>query len=221
VTEAGAWEAGAEEWLALVRDPEHRHGEAHDAAIHELLPEPGGVALDVACGEGRFTRALSALGFEATGLDRSEKLIAAARAADPEGRYVVAEASALPVEDASARLILCVNALMHIVELDDTLREFARVLAPGGVLVVAIVHPVAEAGEFDEERDALVVSRYFADEEHALPLGHGHVFHQHRTIEQYVRAFLRAGFALDDLREVPGRTGSTPLYLDLRLTRSP
>jgi SAM-dependent methyltransferase len=114
-----------------------------------------------------------------------------------------------------------VNALMHIVELDDTLREFARVLAPGGVLVVAIVHPVAEAGEFDEERDALVVSRYFADEEHALPLGHGHVFHQHRTIEQYVRAFLRAGFALDDLREVPGRTGSTPLYLDLRLTRSP
>jgi len=219
MTEAGAWEAGAEKWLELVRDPEHRHGEAHDAVIHELLPEPGGVALDVACGEGRFTRALTALGFEAVGLDRSEKLIAAARGADPEGRYIVAEATSLPLEDASARVVLCVNALMHIVELDDALREFARVLAPGGVLVVGLVHPVAEAGEFDEERDAMIVSRYFEAEPHAIPLGHHHVFHQHRTIEQYVRACLAAGFVLDDLREVPGRTGSTPKYLDLRLTR--
>jgi ubiquinone/menaquinone biosynthesis C-methylase UbiE len=218
MTEAGAWEAGAEEWLELVRDPSHRHDE-HDAVIRELLPEPGGVALDVACGEGRFTRALAALGFEATGLDRSEKLIAAARVADPEGRYVVAEANALPIEGESARLVLCVNALMHIVELDDALREFARVLVPGGVLVAGLVHPVAEAGEFDEERDALVVSRYFDAVPHRIPLGHHHVEHQHRTIEQYIRACLTAGFELDDLREVAGRTGSTPKYLDLRLTR--
>lgn len=220
MSEAGAWEAGAEEWLSLVRDPSHRHGEQHDAVIHELLPEPGGVALDVACGEGRFTRALAALGFDATGLDRSPKLVAAAQQADPEGSYVVAEAHALPVGDSSAQLVLCVNALMHIVELDETLREFARVLAPGGVLVAALVHPVAEAGEFDEERDAMIVSRYFEAEPHAIPLGHHHVFHHHRTIEQYVRACLAAGFTLDDLREVPGRTGSTPKYLDLRLSRS-
>lgn len=218
MTEAGAWEAGAEEWLELVRDAPHRH-EEHDSVIRELLPDPGGVALDVACGEGRFTRALSALGFEAVGLDRSEKLIAAASEADPEGRYVVAEATSLPVEDASARLVLCVNALMHIVELDEALREFVRVLAPGGVLVAGLVHPVAEAGEFDEERDALVVSRYFEAVPHAIPLGHHHVEHQHRTIEHYVRACLAAGFVLDDLREVPGRTGSTPKYLDLRCSR--
>jgi hypothetical protein len=33
-----------------------------------------------------------------------------------------------------------------------------------------------------------------------------------------VRAVLGAGFVLDDLREVPGPTGSTPRYLDLRGT---
>ena len=217
--EAGAWEAGAEKWLELVRDPPHRH-EEHDSVIRALLPEPGGVALDVACGEGRFTRELAARGFDAVGVDRSEKLIAAAREADPDGRYVVAEATSLPFEDASARLVLCVNALMHVVELDTALREFARVLSPGGVLVAALVHPVAEAGEFDEERDALVVSRYFDAVPHRVPLGHHHVEHQHRTIEHYVRACLAAGFVLDDLREVPGRTGSTPRYLDLRFTRS-
>jgi len=219
MNEEGAWEAGAEEWVALVRGSSHGHGAEHDAVIRELLPPPGGVALDVACGEGRFTRALSALGFEATGVDRSEKLVAAAQDADPEGRYLVATADALPFEDGSARLVLCVNALMHVVELDAALREFARVLEPGGVLVAGLVHPVAEAGTFDEERDALVVSRYFEAEPHRLPLGHGHVEHQHRTIAHYVRACLAAGFVLDDLREVPGRTGSTPQYLDLRLTR--
>lgn len=220
MTEAGAWEAGAEAWLELVRDQSHAHGAAHDAVIRELLP-PACVAVDVGCGEGRFTRALGALGFEATGVDRSEKLLAAARDADPDGRYEVAEAHALPVADASAGLVLCVNVLMHVVELDETLREFARVLAAGGVLVAGLVHPVAEAGEFDEERDALIVSHYFDAVPHAIPLGHHHVEHQHRTIEHYVRACLAAGFALDDLREVPGRTGSTPKYLDLRLTRAP
>lgn len=220
MTEAGAWEAGAEEWLALVRDPPHHHAENHDAVIRELLPAPAGLTLDVGCGEGRLTRALAAAGFDAFGIDRSEKLVAAARDADPGGRYAVAEARSLPVENGAAQLVLCVNVLMHVVELDETLREFARVLAPGGVFVAGLVHPAAEAGEFDEERDALIVTHYFEAEQHALPLGHHHVFHQHRTIEQYVRACLAAGFALDDLREVPGRTGSTPLYLDLRFTRS-
>lgn len=217
--EEQAWEAGAEAWVDLVRDPPHRH-EEHDSVIRELLPAPGGLALDVACGEGRFTRELAARGFDAVGLDRSEKLIAAAREADPGGSYVVAEADALPFDEGSARLVLCVNALMHVVALDDALREFARVLASGGVFVAGLVHPVMEAGEFDEERDALVVSRYFDAVPHEIPLGHHHVEHQHRTIEHYVRACLAVGFVLNDLREVPGRTGSTPRYLDLRFTRS-
>jgi hypothetical protein len=80
------------------------------------------------------------------------------------------------------------------------------------------MHPVAEAGMWDEERGELRLSGYFQAEEHAIPLGEHHVFHQHRTIEQYVRAFLAFGFALDDLREIPGRTGAIPRYLDLRLT---
>jgi ubiquinone/menaquinone biosynthesis C-methylase UbiE len=215
--EARAWEEGAEEWIELVRDPPHRH-EEHDEVIRELLPAAGGVAVDVACGEGRFTRELRTRGFDAIGVDRSEKLVAAAREADPEGRYVVAEAGSLPLDDGSARVVLCVNALMHVVDLDAAIREFARVLGSGGVFVAGLVHPVAEAGEFDEERDALVVSRYFEAVPHRIPLGHHHVEHQHRTIEQYVRSCLAAGFRLDDLREVPGRTGSTPRYLDLRFT---
>lgn len=213
--ERGAWEANAETWLALVR--EGTHGEGHDEAIRELLPPPGGAALDVGSGEGRWTRYLAASGWQATGVDRSEALVAAARAEG--GEYAIGEATALPAEDASLDLVLCVNVLMHVVDLAAAVSEFARVLRPGGVAVIGLVHPVAESGTYDEEHDELRVAHYFEAEEHAIPLGHGHVAHQHRTIEQYVRAFLAAGFALDDLREVPGRTGSTPKYLDLKLSR--
>lgn len=219
--EPAAWESGADEWVAMMREGGHgSHAPAHDAVIHELLPPPSGATLDVGCGEGRFTRALAALGYDVTGVDRSEKLVAAAQAEDPGGRYLVGEIESLPFADATGALVLCVNMLMHVERLEAALAELARVLGPGGALVVGLAHPMAEAGEHDEERDGLFVSRYFENEPHPIPLGHGHVAHQHRTIEQYVRAFLAAGFVLDDLREVPGRSASTPRYLDLRFTRS-
>lgn len=217
--EASAWNAGADAWVELVRDPSHAHHGRHDEVIRELLPAPAGPVLDVGCGEGRWTRALRAAGYDATGVDPSEALLEAARTADPEGRYLLGDAESLPVADGTVSLIVCVNVLMHVVGLETAVGEFARVLAPGGVVVLGLVHPVMEAGVYDEESDELRVSRYFEAEPHAIPLGHHHVAHQHRTIEQYVRSFLAAGFALDDLREVPGASGSTPRYLDLRLSK--
>ena len=218
MTEREAWELGVGEWIELVRSSDHPH--EHDTVIRELLPPPAGLGLDVGCGEGRWTRELASLGHDVVGVDRSNTLVAAARDADRDGRYEVAAADDLPFAGGEAALVLCVNVLMHVVDLEQALREFARVLQPGGVLVVGLAHPVMEAGTFDEESGELRIKSYFALEEHVLPLGEHHVAHQHRTIEGYVRALLASGFVLDDLREVPGRTGGTPKYLDLRLTRS-
>jgi SAM-dependent methyltransferase len=111
--EAGAWEAGAAAWVALVRD--NARGAAHDASIRDLLPPSGGAALDIGCGEGRWVRYLAATGWHARGVDRSEALVAEARAAHPDGEYVVAEATALPADDASVDLVLCVNDHMACV----------------------------------------------------------------------------------------------------------
>lgn len=218
MTEREAWEAGVGDWIGLVRSSEHGH--TNDDVIRDLLPAPFGLAVDVGCGEGRWTRALGELGYDAVGVDRSNTLVAAAREADPEGRYEVAEAEHLPFGDGEAALVMCINVLMHIVDLEQVLREFARILRAGGVLVVALAHPVREAGTFDEKSGELRVRSYFTAEEHVVPLGHHHVAHQHRTIEGYLRPLLANGFALDDLREVPDRTGGTPKYLDLRLLRN-
>lgn len=216
--EREAWESGVGDWIGLVRSSTHPH--EHDAVLRDLLPPAAGLAIDVGCGEGRWTRELAELGYDVVGVDRSKALVEAACDADPAGRYEVAPAEELPFRDGEASFVLCVNVLMHIVDLDRVLREFARVLAPGGALVVGLAHPMLEAGTFDEESGELRISSYFAEEEHVLPLGEHHVAHQHRTIEAYVRSFLAAGFALDDLREVAGRGGVTPKYLDLRFTRA-
>jgi SAM-dependent methyltransferase len=216
VDEQAAWNEGASAWVERVREG---LSHPHDASIRDLLPPPAGLTLDVGCGEGRLTRDLRALGYDVVGFDRSEALVEEARRADPDGRYDIAEIEALPVGDGEAQLLLCVNVLPHVVELEPAVRELARVLGGGATAVVGLLHPVAVAGTYDDDADELRLSGYFDQEAHGVPLGDHHVFHQHRTIEQYVRAFLAAGFVLADLREVPGRTGQAPLYLDLRLTR--
>jgi ubiquinone/menaquinone biosynthesis C-methylase UbiE len=214
--EAGAWNAGAAAWAERVRSHDWS---AHDEAIRELIPPPQGVTLDVGCGEGRWTRALRAAGYDVSGFDRSDALIELARGADPHGRYHVAPVEALPVGDAEAQFVLCVNLLPHVDDLRGAVGELARVLPPGGVLVAGHRHPVAEAGSTDAETGELRLRSYFAHEPHAVALGAAHVFHQHRTIEDYLRTFISHGFQLDDIREVPDATGSTPAYLDLRLIR--
>jgi SAM-dependent methyltransferase len=150
--EAGAWNAGAAAWAERVRSHDWS---AHDEAIRELIPPPQGVTLDVGCGEGRWTRALRAAGYDVSGFDRSDALIELARGADPHGRYHVAPVEALPVGDAEAQFVLCVNLLPHVDDLRGAVGELARVLPPGGVLVAGHRHPVAEAGSTDAETGEL------------------------------------------------------------------
>jgi ubiquinone/menaquinone biosynthesis C-methylase UbiE len=217
VGEEHAWEAGAGAWVEEIRSGGRGPVHGHDEVLRELLPAPSGLTVDAGCGEGRWTRELRERGHDVVGIDRSEKLLAAAREADPDGRYELGTLEALPVADGAAAFVLCVNVLPHVVELEPAIAEFARVLQPGGGLLIGTIHPVMEAGTRDEETGELRLRSYFEAEEHAIELGHHHVFHQHRTIEGYVRPLLAGGFALDDLREVA--SGALPHYLVLNLTR--
>jgi ubiquinone/menaquinone biosynthesis C-methylase UbiE len=150
--EEHAWEAGAAEWVERVRAGVDGHGHAQDDAVRSLLPSPKGLAVDVGCGEGRWTRALRAAGHETVGVDRSETLIDEARKADPEGAYEVATIDALPFADGAAALVLCVNVLPHVLDLERAATELVRVCAADGVLVLGLAHPVAEAGTLARSR---------------------------------------------------------------------
>jgi SAM-dependent methyltransferase len=101
--------------------------------------EPG-VALDAACGTGRYAEFLAKRGYQVIGVDSSPDMLARARQRVPEGEFRLGDLDRLPLPDDSADLVVCALALEHVPHLEPVLAEFARVLRPGGDLVISDVH---------------------------------------------------------------------------------
>src|SRR4029450_7186368 len=78
--------------------------------------------------------------------DASPTLAASAAAADPAGRYLVADAAALPFGDGCFDLVVAYNSLMDVDDMPAAVAEAARVLQPGRPLCVCVTHPIADAG---------------------------------------------------------------------------
>ncbi|MEN5073264.1 class I SAM-dependent methyltransferase [Isoptericola cucumis] len=98
--------------------------------------EPG-VVIDAACGTGRHTGWLVEQGHEVLAFDTSRDMLEIARAKVPGARFAEADLHDLPVPDASADLVVVTLALSHVRDLGPVFAEVARVLRPGGHLVVS------------------------------------------------------------------------------------
>jgi SAM-dependent methyltransferase len=99
-----------------------------------------GVALDAACGTGRFADFLAEQGYQVIGVDSSPDMLAHARRRVPAGEFQVGSLDRLPLADDSVDVIVCALALVHVPRLEPVLAEFARVLRPGGDLVISDIH---------------------------------------------------------------------------------
>jgi len=230
-----AWEAEAENWVAWARRPGHdSYWQFHRDRFLDLLPPPGGLLLDVGCGEGRLPRDLKARGYEVIGIDASPTLIAHATEADPGGDYRVADGAAVPLPDASVAIVTAFMTLHDIDDADGAVSEIARVLAPAGRACVAVVHPINSAGRFETRTpDAPFVIResYFEDrryvdrvERDGLEMTFSSV---HRPLEALVAAFEAAGLLIERLVEIPDTTDAPgdrwrriPLFLHLRALKT-
>jgi len=234
-----AWEEHAGTWIRWAREPGHdSYWRFHRDSFLELVPAPGRRTLDLGCGEGRLSRDLAALGHRVVGVDGSPTMVEAARAADPAIEVHRADAAALPFPDGAFDCVVAFMSLQDVDDLRGAVREAARVLEPGGVLCVAIVHPLNSAGEFaGEESDSpFVVGGSYLEhsaytdtvERDGLALT---VVSEHRPIEAYVGALVDSGFVVDRLREstMPSEAAETdrarrwlrvPLFLHLRALRA-
>ncbi|HET9094777.1 MAG TPA: class I SAM-dependent methyltransferase [Solirubrobacteraceae bacterium] len=113
-----------------------------ERVVGELLAaRPAGRALDAACGTGRHARTLVELGHEVSGVDLTPEMLDRARVNVPRADFRVADLRELPFADATFATAVCGLALSHLPALDGAIAELSRVLAPGGQLIVSVLHP--------------------------------------------------------------------------------
>jgi ubiquinone/menaquinone biosynthesis C-methylase UbiE len=96
--------------------------------------------LDAGCGDARLAVALAEQGATVTGVDAEPRMLAAGRAhAESRGvavRLVQGDVRTLPFPDASFDVVLAVTVLCFVDDAPRTAGEMARVLRPGGRLVI-------------------------------------------------------------------------------------
>ena len=96
-----------------------------------------GRALEVGCGLGHLLTWLTDR-YQVTGTDVNPWALDEARRNVPQGQFFQLSAQDMhPLEDASFQIMIAKHVVEHLPEPDQALREFSRLLAPGGLLLLA------------------------------------------------------------------------------------
>ena len=128
-------------WSATYDNPGNGLFPYEEPIVHDIVAaRPPGVALDAACGTGRHAEYLAGRGHRVIGVDSSPDMLARARVRVPPADFRHGDLDRLPVPDDHADLVVCGLALVHLSDLRPAFAEFARVLRPGGHLVITDVH---------------------------------------------------------------------------------
>ena len=114
-----------------------------DAVGYRVLA--GGHILDLGCGSGDLSRHLAAAGLRVTGCDISANMLARAAASDPTASVELVRLApdwqTLPFPTATFDAIVAASVLEYVSSPSEVLRECARVLRPGGVLLCTVPDP--------------------------------------------------------------------------------
>ena len=210
VEAAGAkgWEASAEAWIARVDSGDSTRELLLDSVMLELCGDVMGLAaLDVGCAEGRFSRMLAMRGAVVTGFDPCRAFVDTAAARHPTGKYLVASAEVIPFPAATFDLTVCYLVLIDVPDFRKAIFEMARMLKPGGRLVVANQVSFRTAVDTGWVRDEagnrlhVAVDDYFTEKAAHVAWCGISITNFHRPAEAYFSAFLDAGLRLTAYRE--------------------
>ena len=118
-------------------------GPVHAALVRELRPGPGQRVLDVGAGTGVLAERVSATGATVICVEPDAGSLAAARRrlAGRDAEFVAAAAEAIPLPSGSADGAVVSLSAHHWQDRDQGFREIARILRPGGRLVIAEFRP--------------------------------------------------------------------------------
>jgi len=222
-----AWEKKAVFWDEMMGEGNAFQRVLIGPAAERLLQvRPGETVLDVACGNGVFSRRLAELGARVVAIDFSEKFVEPARARTEKAgygeavEYLVADATdekqMLSLGEGRFDAAVCNMALMDMAAIDPLMLVLCRLLKPKGRFVFSVQHPAFNSNAIrlvleEEDRNGIVVETYsvkVTDYLHVPPgMGGGmpgepvpHPYF-HRPLSELFGACFEAGFAVDGMEE--------------------
>jgi SAM-dependent methyltransferase len=206
---AELWVQSASAWIAGQDAGERVRTMLLDPVMLRLAGDVVGAhVLDLGCGEGRFSRMLGERGAHAVGIDPIAPMIEAARSRDARGHYVRAGAEALPFRDANFDLVVSYITLVDIVLFREAIAECARVLVPGGRLLVANLGftscalPGREWARDENGRKLhKQIDNYASEFRQVLAWSGIRIANWHRPLSSYMQAYLSNGLALREFLE--------------------
>jgi 2-polyprenyl-6-hydroxyphenyl methylase / 3-demethylubiquinone-9 3-methyltransferase len=132
--------------LRFIRETATRH---FVRPAQSLKPFEGLALLDIGCGGGLLSEPMARLGFSVMGADASEKNVQIARAhasaSDIGIDYRCTTAEALAEGGANFDVILNMEVVEHVADLTLYLESCARLLRPGGIMIVATLNKTLKA----------------------------------------------------------------------------
>jgi 2-polyprenyl-3-methyl-5-hydroxy-6-metoxy-1,4-benzoquinol methylase len=201
-----------DEWITKAQTNDFRMFYMLPYTLKKLGDVKDKCLLDLGCGEGGYSRALAHKGAIVTSADCSEVMIEYAKnKAKEEGLKIdhyVRNANLLNgIGDNCYDTVLCAMMLMDVEDLEGTLKEIHRVLKPKGKVFISILHPCFKGKETTWIKKngsiEVLVSDYHHPAEWVGEIKgiNAPIIYRHRTLSDYIRAFVQTGFKITDLNE--------------------
>jgi len=152
------------------------------ATVAAVAPRPGMKVLDLAGGTGSSAGPLAALGAQVTVCDISPGMLEVGRSRYPEIEFVHGDALALPFEGESFEVATISFGLRNVSDAGAALRELARVVRPGGRLVIT---------EFSHPRSLALRAAYGPYLRYVLPSVAGVITGDKDTYEYFAESIKR------------------------------
>ena len=183
----------------------------------------GETVLDLACGQGYFSRLMADTGAVVTGVDLSQELITMAKEKSSTITYRTASADSTGLSAQSVDTVVTVLAFENIKKIDETVAEIQRVLKKEGRFVLVMLHsafriPQHSDWGFDTKKDTQYrrVDRYLSEVKIDIELnphkGAKKVTSTtfHRPLQWYMKIFKKHGLVVTGMEEWISHKKSQP-----------